>query len=106
MKKILIALLGFSIAVFAEGNTTAVKAPEKKREGNTTKKADQNQKKSVVEEQIKKQMEREEKYAKEQKFYQGDEYDLDAHKVDPKTIEKVPAIEPEYDFDMTDVYSD
>jgi hypothetical protein len=104
MKKILIALLGFSIAVFAEGNTTAVKTVEKKRDSNTTQKAER--KKSVVEEQIKKQMEREEKYAKEQKFYQGDEYDLDAHKVDPKTIEKVPAIEPEYDFDMTDVYSD
>jgi len=61
---------------------------------------------SSVEEQIRKQMEREKQYAKEQKFYQGEEYDLDAHKVDPTQIRKVPKIEPDYDFDMTDVYSD
>ena len=61
---------------------------------------------SSVEEQIRKQIEREQQYAKEQKFYQGDEYDLDAHKVAPAQIQKVPKIEPDYDFDMTDVYSD
>jgi len=55
---------------------------------------------------VKEQMEREKKFAKEQKFYQGKEYDLSAQKVDPKDLDSVPEIEPENDFDMTDVYRD
>jgi hypothetical protein len=55
---------------------------------------------------VKEQMEREKKFAKEQKFYQGKEYDLSAEKVDPKDLDSVPEIEPENDFDMTDVYRD
>ncbi len=58
-------------------------------------------------EAVKKAMELEEKYAKEQRFYQGDEYDLKSKEIDPETLKKVPAIEPDYDFDMdTGVYSD
>jgi len=60
-----------------------------------------------IEKHLQEQIKREQKYAKEQKFYKGDEYDLNAHKVDKKLIEKVPVIEPEYDFDMSEgVYSD
>jgi len=55
---------------------------------------------------VKEQMEREKKFAKEQKFYQGDEYDLSAEKVDPKDLDSIHEIEPENDFDMTDVYRD
>jgi len=55
---------------------------------------------------VKEQMEREKKFAKEQKFYQGKEYDLSAEKVDPKDLDSVHEIEPENDFDMTDVYRD
>ena len=55
---------------------------------------------------VKEQMEREKKFAKEQKFYQGKEYDLSAEKVDPKDLDSIPEIEPENDFDMTDVYRD
>jgi Flp pilus assembly protein TadB len=97
MKFVLIALLTLGAAGWAESNQT--KAPEK----NATISKEE---KAKLEEEVRRQMEREKKYAEEQKFYQGKEYDLDAHKVDPKTLEKVPAIEPEYDFDMTDVYSD
>jgi hypothetical protein len=55
---------------------------------------------------IKEQLEREKKFAKEQKFYQGDEYDLSEEEVDPKDVDTIPTIEPENDFDMTDVYRD
>jgi len=55
---------------------------------------------------IKEQLEREKKFAKEQKFYQGDEYDLSEEEVDPKDLDTIPTIEPENDFDMTDVYRD
>ena len=55
---------------------------------------------------VKEQMEREKKFAKEQKFYQGKEYNLSAEKVDRKDADSVPEIEPENDFDMTDVYRD
>ncbi len=59
-----------------------------------------------TEENLKKQMEKEQKYAKEQRFYKGDEYDLKDQEVDPETIDSIPEIEPEYDFDITDVYRD
>jgi Flp pilus assembly protein TadB len=97
MKLVWILMVTLSMAGWAEGNRSATP------ESNSTLSKEE---KSKLEEQIRKQMEREKKYAQEQKFYQGKEYDLDAHKVDPKVLEKVPAIEPEYDFDMTDVYSD
>ncbi len=60
--------------------------------------------KNITDEQVKKQMELEKKYAKEQKFYQGDEYDLKRHEVNPESLSDVPVIKPEYDFDMTHVY--
>ena len=50
------------------------------------------------------QLKKEQKYAKEQTFYIGDEYDLKSTEVDPETVKNTPAIEPEYDFDMDDVY--
>jgi alkyl sulfatase BDS1-like metallo-beta-lactamase superfamily hydrolase len=54
---------------------------------------------------IKAAMEKEKKFAQEQKFYQGDEYDLKSEEIDPKTIDSIPSIEPENDFDMsTGVY--
>ena len=50
------------------------------------------------------QLKKEQKYAKEQMFYMGNEYDLGGVEVDPETVKNTPAIEPEYDFDMDDVY--
>ena len=68
-------------------------------ENNRTK--DENQTKEA----IKKAMEKEKEYAKEQRFYNADEYDFKGAQVDPKTLEKIPVLEPDYDFDMsTGVY--
>ena len=61
---------------------------------------------NLTQSNLKEQLEREKRYAKEQKFYQGKDYNLSEHKVDPKLVEKVPVIEPDYDFDITDVYRD
>ncbi len=63
-------------------------------------------KENLTEKHLKEQMEREKKFAKEQKFYQGKEYDLSQQKVDPKDLDSIPVIEPENDFDMSDVYRD
>jgi len=60
----------------------------------------------VTSENIKKAIEQEKKFKQEQKFYLGDDYNLSVHKIDPKSVDKVPLIEPDYDFDMDDVYSD
>ncbi len=54
--------------------------------------------------QIQEQIEREEKYAREQTFYTGEEYDLSASEVDPGSLKSIPEIKPDYDFDMDDVY--
>ena len=67
-----------------------------------TEKKDEN----LTRKNIEKALEQEKKYAKEQKFYHGKEYDLKSKEVDEKTIESVPSIEPDYDFDITDVYRD
>ena len=61
---------------------------------------------NLTQKNLQEQLEREKRYAKEQKFYQGKDYNLSEHKVDPKLVEKVPLIEPDYDFDITDVYRD
>ena len=61
---------------------------------------------SSINKNLQKAIELEQKYKKEQKFYQGEEYNLSEHKVDESTVEKVPLIEPEYDFDITDLYND
>ena len=80
-------------------------------ENNTTQKVDTNssdQNSSKIEskasKQLKKQMDREAKFAKEQRFYQGDDYDLSYAEVDPNSLDGIPLIEPDYDFDMDDVY--
>ena len=62
--------------------------------------------KKRIEKEIEEQMKREEKYAKEQVFYQGDDYNLKEHEVDVNSLPDVPVLEPDYDFDMTDVYRD
>lgn len=59
---------------------------------------------NITERQVRKQQELEKKYAEEQKFYQGDDYDLKRHEVNPESLPDVPVIKPEYDFDMTHVY--
>jgi len=110
MKKLLLSTvlsLCVSLPLMAEGNQTA--APKAANsDHNTTQHAESNKtdKKKLAQQKIKEQMEREQKYAKEQKFYQGDEYDLKAAEVDPNSLPDVPILEPDYDFDITDVYRD
>ncbi len=68
--------------------------------------SDQNSSKieSKASKQLKKQIDREAKFAKEQRFYQGDDYDLSYAEVDQNSLDDIPLIEPDYDFDMDDVY--
>ena len=64
-------------------------------------------KKVKIEKQIQEQIKREEKYAKEQKFYQGSDYNLSAFEVEEDSLPNVPALEPDYEFDMSrGVYTD
>ena len=62
------------------------------------------ERKSRVEKQIKKEMETEKKYAKEQTFYSEDNYDFKGAEVNKEAVESVPKLEPQYDFDMDSVY--
>jgi hypothetical protein len=48
-------------------------------------------------------MEREKKYAKEQTFYKGDDYDLKGAEVNKESVLTTPVIEVE-DLDMDSVY--
>jgi len=57
-----------------------------------------------IKKQLEEQMKKEQKFAKEQRFYQGDEYDLSTYEVDLSTLDSIPLIEPDYDFNMDDVY--
>ncbi len=83
MKTFLLLLFIFSNAVIASTKE------------DTTKKA------------LKKAMEDEKKYAKEQRFYAADEYDFKGSEVDPKSLDKIKVPEPDYDFDMDEgVYDD
>ena len=100
MRRILLLpiLFGFlCVSVYAAEMNATVK---QKHDHNSSQKIDRTKK------QIKEQMEREKKYAKEQTFYQGDSYDLSAAEVDKKSLSGVPILEPDYDFDMDSVYSD
>jgi len=56
---------------------------------------------------LKKAMQQEKKFAEEQKFYTVDEYDFKGAEVDPKSLDGIKALEPDYDFDMDEgVYDD
>ncbi len=75
-----IALLLLSCSLFSWGGT----------EHNSSKR-------SIIEKQIEKQKALEEKYAKEQRFYQGDEYDFKSKEVDPDILKDVKPLEPDYE---------
>ena len=105
MKKTVVFILSICfglVFLHAENNQSIQNTKEEKP-------ADSNQsiKKEKVEKQVQEQMKREEKYAKEQKFYQGSDYNLSAFEVEEDSLPDVPALEPDYDFDMsTGVYTD
>ena len=62
------------------------------------------ERKARIEKQIKKEMENEKKYAKEQTFYSQDNYDFKGAEVNEESLDSVPKLEPQYDFDMDSVY--
>ena len=114
MKKLFIVTLLFAlgtVTIHAENNVS-VKNKEN-TETNSSVKAKQNNdsnktisKSEIMEKEVKEQMEREKKYAQEQSFAQGDDYDLKAVEVNEDSLDSVPLMEPDYDFDITDVYRD
>lgn len=90
MKKILIFIIIGCTMLLADSNDT-----------------NRSQKKSKINTEIEKQIEKEKKYAKEKAFYQGEDYDLKSYEIDPDSLPDVPSLEPDYDFDMSEgVYSD
>ena len=82
MKYILSILILFSISTFAD----ATKKDKRTQEA------------------IKKALENEKKFAEEQKFYQGSEYDLKSKEVNQDSLDSIHILVPENDFDMDDVY--
>jgi len=90
MKKALWILISLSTLYSADINET-----------NSSSKKEQLIKKNILQ-----QIKKEEKYAKEQKFYQGNEYNLSSAEINPDSLSSIEAIEPDYDFNMDDVYSD
>jgi len=92
-------LLMLTFTLHAENNDTNKSVPSAEH-NKTTSSSD------ITKKQVQEQMKREEKYAKEQIFYQGDDYDLSQHDVNKDSLDSIPVIEPDYDFDITDVYRD
>jgi len=84
MKKILAIVLIFSLSLIASNNEDL-------------------DAKSRVAKQIKIEMEKEKRYAKEQAFYQAGDYDFKGSFVNPETVKRTPIIEEE-DLDMDSVY--
>ncbi|MCD6432425.1 MAG: hypothetical protein J7L21_00140 [Sulfurimonas sp.] len=60
-------------------------------------------KKNRLDKQIEIEMQREKKFAKEQTFYQGRNYDLKGSEINPDSLDSLPEME-EDDFDMNSVY--
>ncbi len=99
-KLLLSALLLASCAVSLSAENNATSEIKVNADANSSSKS------SRIEKKIQEQLEREKKYAKEKTFYQGSDYNLSAVEVDPESLSSVPVMEPQYDFDMDDVYSD
>ena len=62
------------------------------------------ERKSRIEKQIQKEIDTEKKYSEEQTFYTEKDYDFKGAEVNPDSLSSVPTMEPQYDFDMNDVY--
>jgi len=61
------------------------------------------EKKLRIEKQIKEEIEKEKKYAQEQKFYNNENYDFKRSEINKETLHLVPEIEVD-DLDMNSVY--
>jgi len=103
-----LAVLLLSFSLHAENNDS--NRTNKNIEHQSTKvkeqtKTDSNKTK-IMDKHVHEQMEREKEYATKQSFAQGDDYNLSVHEVDPNALPDVPVIEPDYDFEIDDVYRD
>jgi len=100
-------IIFFSLVSFLVANdTNNTKIVNKDTNITKAKKTDSNlTKEQLLQKHVEEQMKREAKYAKEKAFYMGKDYNLTEHQVDPKSLKKIKTIEPEYDFDMDDVYN-
>ncbi len=90
----ILLIISLAVSLNAENNNSTKIKPE----NNASKKVKR------AEKQLQEQMKREEKYAKEQTFQHGKNYDLSDLEVDPKSLDAIPEIEPDYEFNMDDVY--
>ena len=108
MKKIFVWVLCLTFSsgvVYAENNQSVQK--EKTEKKKKSEDSNQSVKKEKVEKHIQEQLKREQKYAKEQTFYQGSDFNLSAFEIDKDSLSSVPELEPDYDFDMSSgVYTD
>lgn len=86
MKTILIIMIGLSSLLYS-GDTNSSFQKDKR-----------------IKQQIQKEIEKEKKFAKEQRFYNIYEYDFKGAEVNPDSLKSVPEIEVLDDFDMDDVY--
>lgn len=60
---------------------------------------------SIKEKFIKKQLEKEKKFAKEQRFYSGSNHSLKGYEVNEESVKNLPDVpDNNKDFDMNDVY--
>ena len=59
---------------------------------------------SISDKNLKKNIEQEKQFAKEQQFYQADQYDFKGSQVDPKIVDEIPDLPDDFEFDMDDVY--
>ena len=101
MKNLFLSVLlivSLSLILEAENNSSAKTAPNSDNNSSINTKQ--------IEKKVQEQIEREKKYAKEKIFYQGSDYNLSEAEVDEDSLSSIPVLEPEYDFDMDDVYSD
>ncbi len=92
MKKVLILTLLFSSLLFSENNETN----NTKNENSSTKLT----KEQRIEINLQKQIAKEKMFGKEQSFYHGKDYDLKSSEVDEASLDSIPNIEPDYEFDM------
>lgn len=61
------------------------------------------QREKIKQKAIQEAIKKEEKYAKEQAFYEEDEYDFKSQEVNEESLPYVPKLEPQ-DFNMENVY--
>ena len=107
-KLFLAAVLSLTVTLQAQNSdNNKTKTTVDNNKTNISKDSNKSTKKTErIDKEVEDQMKREEEYAKKQSFEQGDNYDLTQHEVNADALPDVPLLEPDYDFDLDDVYRD